>query len=172
MCSHVIINNSSTYRIVEILPKQAVQKKMHLDGGKQTSTNRYEIARRGVSHFTRQHDSSSSLYGNDTVNSITSCGIPSRITCYQIKPGTYPWYRPAPMETQNSKDTPQNSSGTACYEHDSSARKFQTFGNPEKNISGADLGPRWASGGCFLIVGSSEMTSPDKHRLRKPTILA
>ena len=69
-------------RFPEILPvvtKQAVTK-MHLEGRKQTST-KYEIVGTAVSYQSVRK----------TVV-VSGCGIPPRINCKQMTPGTYPWY--------------------------------------------------------------------------------
>ena len=63
--------------VLPVVTKKQAETKMNLDGRKQISTW-YEIVPTAVS------------YRSIREMVLTSCGKPSRITCNQIAPGTYP----------------------------------------------------------------------------------
>ena len=68
------------------------------------------------------------------------------------------WKRKVSFKKLNFKDTLPNFSGTVCYEHNSSNRKFQTLENPETRkkvgpmLGWAKIGLRLQknSGGCLV----------------------
>ena len=72
------------------------------------------------------------------------------------------------IKSLTSKDTRQTFSDTACFEHDSSNRKFQTFGKPHFFFSGADVGPRSASEKLTRMFSrSGEIPSPRQASIDK-----
>ena len=80
------------------------------------------------------------------------------------------WKRKVSIKSLISKDTRQNFLGTACYEYDSSKRKLQTSGKPQKlqlwgrcwakiNFRGVQ-GNVWFEAARFRVRGRHRSTKP------------